>query len=106
MLWNNTLNNSSLTNIACVFFGNLLGIFPVTKFLFLQNLVTIGLGEGVGVAEMVVNGSRGFKITGSGMSRGTAPSITLRHFVASCIVGNGCVSNCQDIIKRNLRGKG
>ena len=82
MLWNNTLNNSSLTNIACLFFGNLLVIFPVTKFLFLQNLVTIGLGEGVGVAEMVVNGSRGFKITGSGMSRGTAPSITLSTFVA------------------------
>ena len=64
-----------------LFFGNLLVIFPVTKFLFHQNLVTIGLGEGVGVAEMVVNGSRGFKITGSGMSRGTAPSITLRHLL-------------------------
>ena len=41
-----------------------------------QNLVTIGLGEGVGVAEMLVKGSRGFKITGSGISRGTAPNIT------------------------------
>ena len=63
--------------------------------------MTIGLGEGVGVAEMVVNGSRGFKITGSGMSRGTAPSITWRHFVG----GKGCVSNCQDNIEINLRGE-
>ena len=43
---------------------------------FVQNLVTIGLGEGVGVIVLLFGGSRGFKITGSGMRRGTAPNIT------------------------------
>ena len=38
--------------------------------------MTIGLGEGVGVVEMLVKGSRDFKMTGSGIRRGTAPNIT------------------------------